>query len=101
MVFVYRGKTYSRTLKIFHILLCCSAFLTGTFKNIWNRYDWDREPCPVLGNPHAKPGVIRKGRKDGEEKIFSRKALALSRNRKASLWELYPVSYVHLNLTLC
>lgn len=54
-----------------------------------------------MGNPHAKPGVIRKGRKDSEEKIFSRKALALSRNRKASLWELYPVSYTYLNLTLC
>lgn len=42
MAFVYKGKTYSRTLKIFHTMLCYSAFLTGMFKNIWNRYNQDQ-----------------------------------------------------------
>lgn len=46
---------------------------------------------PITGNTHAKPAVI-KGRQDGEKMTVSWKALASSSNRKASLWELYPVS---------
>lgn len=42
MAFVYRGKTYSRTHKISHTLLCYSAFLTGMFKDTWDRYDKDQ-----------------------------------------------------------